>query len=102
MTAALHDPHVFVTAVDFATKFPQFEIETENRGIEKQVLIIGLKLRMSSILLLVLADWIFSLVIGIILGCVTKSVDVGVSAAAAVVTLVSCGLGLFFSFSGRS
>ncbi|CZR63079.1 uncharacterized protein PAC_12976 [Phialocephala subalpina] len=90
LTAAFHDPQLLETAQDFVKANTRFSINNTSPSMGKDVLLIGLRMNWISVFVLVFLNIVVCLGSGIIVGYVTRRVDLGVAVTSGVAAVVAC------------
>jgi hypothetical protein len=118
LTAAFHTPALLSNAKNFVKDHTRFEIGNASAALEREVLLIGLKMNWIGLLLLVLLiglkmNWIGLLLlvllnllicigIGGVVGMATRDVNLGVAVTSAVAAIVACIQAVFLLVPDQS
>jgi hypothetical protein len=90
LTAAFHTPALLSNAKNFVKDHTRFEIGNASAALEREVLLIGLKMNWIGLLLLVLLNLLICIGIGGVVGMATRDVNLGVAVTSAVAAIVAC------------
>ena len=102
LTAAFHTPALLSNAKNFVKDHTRFEIGNASAALEREVLLIGLKMNWIGLLLLVLLNLLICIGIGGVVGMATRDVNLGVAVTSAVAAIVACIQAVFLLVPDQS
>ena len=102
LTAAFHTPALLSNAKNFVKDHTRFEIVNASAALEREVLLIGLKMNWIGLLLLVLLNLLICIGIGGVVGMATRDVNLGVAVTSAVAAIVACIQAVFLLVPDQS
>jgi hypothetical protein len=102
LTAAFHTPALLSNAKNFVKDHTRFEIGNASAALEREVLLIGLKMNWIGLLLLVLLNLLICIGIGGVVGMATRVVNLGVAVTSAVAAIVACIQAVFLLVPDQS
>lgn len=90
LTAAFLNPNLLSDAGDFARANNRFSLEPRAGRLEKDTLVVGLQMNWLGLFSLILANVIVCFGVGILVGFVTKRVDLGIAFTSGVAGVLAC------------
>jgi hypothetical protein len=90
LTAAFHNPSILSNTHDFVRDNTQSAYGGLDERLEKEALVIGLRLSWIGILFLLLSNIILCFGTGLVVGMLTRRVDLGVAVTSSVAAVVAC------------
>jgi hypothetical protein len=89
LAEAFYNPQILDGASNFVKNNDQYEADTLNGKIKKQVILVSLQASYIGLALLLVANLMLCIVPGIWVGTVTKSVDLGISVSSGIAGVLS-------------
>jgi hypothetical protein len=92
LTIAFRNPEVLSGAEDFVERNKRFAVHPSSSRLQegRQAIMIGQELKRLGFWILILAAMVFCIGLGVIVGFLTKSVDLGVAVTSGIATVAAC------------
>jgi hypothetical protein len=95
LTAAFRNPEALSAAEAFVERNARFAVHPSSSRLQegRQAIMIGQELKRLGFWILILAAMVFCIGLGVLVGFLTKSVDLGVAVTSGIATVAACCTG---------